>query len=319
MIRRSPSEYYIKFLVAHPDRYDNGRIKLICDHMGVDYLGDWYIDRLRSFMQVPKPFNPSDQFHLPSQRFIRKELIQRAFFPNEAMKQALKIVEASRPRELVEVMILSGAPHEAVVYGLKMRMDMIVEEDAIDYYRHYFWDVDLLDTTEMQAFLEMRLEKSVLHDDAKIRHQHSYMKKQRHNDPRSVAARLPVSPLAALMAQIRMGVMPRDINLTDVLHNVRMMSSLRALESTMVGGPVGAQMSSAYMMTADIANRLHETVIKPEDQLRKDLQNIGIRTIGAKTPMVAQLSGGMHTAQLQPEPKPEEEEEDDVKSAGQKG
>jgi len=317
MIRRSPSEYYIKFLLAHPDQYDEAHVKRICELHNLEYLGEWYLQQLRSQLQLPKPFHPTDQLHLTSQRFIRKEMIQRAFLPNDAMKIALSILEKATTRELVEVMILSGAPHQAIVFGLNARLHFVATVEAIDLYRHYFWDVDLLDTTELRAFLEMRLERVMAHDDPKMRAQYSHLWRQRHNDPRIVASKLPVSPLAAMMAQIQLGVMPRDLNVSDVLTSIRLMASLRALEATMTGGPAGSQMASNFMMTADIANRLYDTILKPEDQLRGELNKIALRTTAMKTPLLGALSGGNHTTQLQPAPEPEtEEEKEDVKSAG---
>jgi hypothetical protein len=304
MIRRSPSEYYIKYLVVHPDGYDNDRIRSICTRLDIEILGNWYLDQLRSTVRPPSPFFPQDPSHWPSQKFIQRECLRSIFAPNESMLKAQQILEKPRLRELVEVMVLSGAPSEAISRALAVRARYICDEHAITLYRHYFWDIDLLDSNEMRAFLKLRLDAVAGSNDPEIKAQYTHLTKSRYTDPRVVAARLPTSPLSALLSQVQMGVLPKGVHLQDVLESVRFMASLRALEASTVGGPQGAGDGQGYMVTADIANRLLETIVKPEDQLRKDLMNISLKLSGKTVPVIAELTGGRHTVDLQPEPKP---------------
>lgn len=303
MIRRSPSEYYIKYLVVHPDGYDNERIRSICSKLDIEILGAWYLDQLRAEARPPTPFLPQDPGHQPSQKFIQRECLRSIFAPDESMLKAQQILEKPRLRELVEVMTLSGAPSEAIAKALAMRIRYRCDPSTITLYRHYFWDIDLLDSYEMRAFLALRLERVAGNADPEVKAQYFHLHKMRFTDPRVVAARLPTSPLSALMAQVQMGVMPKGLQLQDVLESVRFMSSLRALEASTLGGPQGAGDGQGYMVTADIANRLLETIVKPEDQLRKDLMNISLKLSGRTVPAVAELTGGRHTIDLQPEPK----------------
>jgi len=102
------------------------------------------------------------------------------------------------------------------------------------------------------------------------------------------------------------------------LEGVRAVAALRAYESSVIGGPQGAGQGQGFMAMSDTAHRMLETVVKPEDQLRKDLLNIALKTSEAKVPVLHQLTAGAHTVDLAPEPKsaavdapPLESEEDE--------
>jgi len=308
MIRRSPSEYYIKYLLVHPDEYDNEKVRSICLQLGIEVLGNWYMNQLRFQCQPPDPFYPQDFLHAPSQKFLRRECLYSVFHPDEHMQLALKVLDKPRVREVVEVMALSGAPSDAIAYALQVRTNFPCTEQAVNLYRHYFWDIDLLDSNEMRAFLQMKQDRVAESADPEIKYQYTYLNKNKHTDPRIVASKLPVSPLSAVLSQIQVGVMPKGVALSAVLENVRLMASLRALESTTVGGPYAAGSSQSYMVTADIANKILETLVKPEDELRRDLMNISLKVSTKAVPVIADLSGGSHTVEILPEPGPGKDE-----------
>lgn len=318
MIRRSPSEYYIKYLVV--SGLDNAQIAKTCDGHGLVWLGDWYLNDLRAAHKPPNPFLPADPTHAPTRVFLTKEMIRLAFYPDDAMKKALRILEKPRLRELVEVMVMSGAPTDATVYALELRHGFKCSEFAIALYRHYFWDIDLLDSNEMRALLRIKCDQVLSSPDPKVRQQYDALKKSFHSDPRVVAARMPVSPLTGMLAQISVGVMPKKLNIIDILEKVRMISGLRALEAALMGGPAGAQQGPAYMSMAEMASGILETAVKPEEQLRDELLNIALQSSTKTVPVISQLTGGSHTVDIAPEPKQletqpipiSEEDEDDL-------
>lgn len=310
MIRRSPGEFYLRYLVVHPDRYSNEYImKSLGQRLGLDTLGEWYLNQLRASCIPPVPFYPFDPLHFNSQKFLRKEQIHRAFQPDEAMIQALILLDRAKLRELVEVMVLSGAPDEAVVYALDRRRHHRCSLEAIKVYRHYFWNTELLDTTEIRALLNMRFEGVLDSRDPHLKVQFSALNKVKHSDPRMAAARLPASPLTSIVAQMQMGIMPRSINLAEVVEATRTTAAIRALEATMTGGPTGSEMARNFSATAETMSRMMETLVRPEDQLRADLANIALKTDASEIPLLTSLSGGHHTVDLQPEPKAEDSHE----------
>lgn len=302
MIRHSPCEYYIKYLVV--SGLSNEEVIRVCHSHDFPYLGNWYINRFREECVPPNPFLPNDPTHVPTRDFINREMIRLAYFPNDTMKRALEILDKPRIRELVEVMILSGAPHDAVVHALAVRSNFRCDEKVIDIYRHYFWEIDLLDSADMRALLKLKYDEVLNSNDPQIKYQYEALKKSFYDDPRVVASKLPVSPLSALVAQVSLGVMPKNINILDVLTQVRMMSALRAYQAAIVNGPSSADQGASYMSMSNMAHQMMETVIKPEDQLRNDLMNIGLKTKAFETQVIAKLTDGKHTVDLQPEPEP---------------
>lgn len=310
MIRRSPSEYYLKYLLVHPDDYGNSYIRDVAIEHGLDFLGDWYLDRLRVMLDPPFPFFPENRSHVPSRRFIRDEKIEQVFLDKDDMPTALKILERPRLREVVEVMMLSQAPMKAIVYGLKVRHKFECTELALKLYRHYFWNLDLVDTTETRAIVHRRFENVVNDQRSEIRGQYGVLHRLRSADPRVAASRLPSSPLTALMAQVQMGVAPGKISLAEVLESGRLMASLRALEAAATGGPVGAAMVLQYATGAKMLAELLDAAVKPEDQLRDELQAFRLKSSQEQVPLLTNLTKGHHTVDLQPEPEPEQEFDD---------
>ena len=126
--------------------------------------------------------------------------------------------------------------------------------------------------------MRRRLDELLSSKDVSIRSIGVAMAKTRYSDPRMVAAHLPSSPLTALMSQVQMGVYPKELKLAEILEQTRMMASLRAFEAVAGGGPANADMAAKFILTAESSGRMLDTVVKPEDQLREDLQTFKMRT-----------------------------------------
>lgn len=307
MIRRSPAEYYFKYLVVHPLLYENAFIQDVARELGLDHLGEWYITWLRERVRPPSPFFPEDVQHVKSQRFLLREELERVFNPNKAMDQAVRLLNRPRQRELVETMVLSRAPDQAIVLALQSRHSTKVSEEAVRLFRHYFWNIDLLESVEMRALLDMRHTGALATDDNKdAQKQIGSIKRMRYTDPRVVAARLPNSPLTAVLAQLELGVFPKKIDLAAVIERTRDIAALRALDSVSSGGPQGMQMGQGYALIVDVMHRLQASIVKPEDKLREDLKKISMATTPRQVPLLSQLTSGNHTTNVHPEPKSDE-------------
>lgn len=308
MIRHSPAENYFKYLVVHPSCYGNTDIKHMAVELGLDCLGDWYLQWLRDRVRPPTPFYPEDSHHHASQRFLLKESLDKVFNPTRGMVEAQRILSRPRWRELVETMILGGAPNDAVVQAVCARFHTSITLEGIRLFKFFYWNIDLLGSMEMRALLDLR-HRGLLNGDIAekdIAVQYTALHRMRHTDPRVIAARLPSTPLAGLVAQMELGAMPKRVNMADIVDRTMTTSLLRTFDAVHSGGPQGAQMGQSYAVVADIMGRLKETVVQPEDTLRKDLRKIAIATTPRQVPTVSQLTAGNHTTNLQPEPKPDE-------------
>lgn len=226
----------------------------------------------------------------------------KVFRPTPAMKRAYKILAKPRLRELVETLLISHAPFEVVVHGLHVRHNFQSDEETIRLFKHFFWDIDLLDSMEMRALLEMRY-SGVLEggNDKEKLVQYPFLTRMRHGDPRIVAAKLPSSPLASMLTQMQMGVMPKSIPTAEIVQSTLDMANYRAWEAVHYGGPAGAQMGQGFTAIAEGMGRLKELVVNPETGLREDLRKIGVATTTITVPTLHQLSAGNHTVNVHPD------------------
>ena len=312
MIRRSPCEYYLKYLVVHPEQYSNDRIREITNELQFDFVGKWYLDRLRATCIPPVPFYPSDPLHVPSQRFLMRERIQNLFLPNEDVRTAFKIVERPRLKEFVEAMVLAGAPDSAIARSLRENRNFPCTIQALERYRHYFWNTELVDSTDMRALLRLRVDAAGSSTDPEIQAQHGALQRAYYNDPRKVAAELPSTPVAAMFSQMRMGIMPGKLELVKVLEMSQAMSAGRALEAMMVAGPEDSSRAFNYANVLRIVTETLEHVAKPDEELQKTLSAITMKTEEKSVPTLSELTKGRHTAELEPlsTSKPEQKDGD---------
>ena len=304
MIRRTPVEYFIKYLIV--DGKDNSEIQESLFEMGLDDLGEYYIDRLRKRLNPPKPFHPTDKLHFKSQRFLMKEGIQELFFPDGDTNTAYRILDRPRIKEFVESMLIAYAPAEAISYSLTKHRNFRATPRSVDIFKMFFWNVDLIDSVQMRALLKMRPGQAAAHPSTDIQKQAQALQAASWNDPRRAVAEMPFSPLSSIMAQMRMGMMPAEMNLPRILERSREMAAMTGYEALCTNG------SKDHMKARDLADVVRtytevlDVVVKPDENMREQLSAIAMRTDEKTVPYVHALSKGKHTVDMQPQPKAKE-------------
>lgn len=296
---RSPAEYYIKYLVLHPDKYSTATIKERLLDEGLDFISDRYIDGLRKKLNPPDPFFPGDPNHAASYSFIIRERVNRMFQRDISMKMALEILETPRAKEFVESMALVHVPMAAISSFVSRHRGVYCTPEALDLYCHYFWNVNLLDSTQMRVLLQMRIDVAV-ENIPELRGQEKALKTAYYKDPRRVAADLPYSPTTAALTQMRLGVKPGKYDLALRMMEARDMAAARAVEAAQQDGPGDSQKFLNYANGSRILEELLQMVVKPEDDMREQLQSIALRTDTRALPTIHQLSDGHHTVDLAP-------------------
>lgn len=297
---RSPAEFYIKYLICHPDGFNDLVIKTALDELGIAYISDEYLASLRARCVPPNPFRPNDKLHKKSHRFLIAENIVSLFMQTPDTKLAFKILEKPRVKEFVESSILSHAPSIAIAFKVTT-YGMRCGAGVIDEYKKYFWNIDLLSATQMRTLINMELDQNVGdNDSAHVRDRKKALKRASYLDPRRLAAELPYSPITALMAQMRMGVMPSRPELGKILQMAQAMAGLKVLEATLGSGLHDSQTALNFSGVVKNMTEALESVVRPDEHLREQLQAIALRTESAPVPSIHQLSGGQHTVDLQP-------------------
>lgn len=298
IIRRSPAERYLKYLLCHGKKYTNDQIIVMCQFAQISSLGFWYLDRLRGELKPPPQFFPHDKNHPLSVRWLLKNGLYTLFHPDQSVMGAMGILKSPRIKEFTEAMILSSAPPAAIAHALTRQKGFACTEQEVARYKFFFWDVDLLDSTEMRALLQFEVDQVASHTEEGIRSQHDSLKRAFYTDARRTAADLPFSPLSALLSQMRLGTMPSKLDLAKVLEAGRYIGALRAFESAYNNGPKDSEKYINYTNgVAKITDTL-EAIVKPDEDLREQLASIALRNDTAELPFVDDVTQGNHTMDM---------------------
>lgn len=296
MIRRSPCEYYLKYLLTHPDGYSEETIRRLIKVQQLDFLGMPYLLRLRDSVVVPDPFYPEDERHRPSNKFLRKEKLESIYRPDDDMVSANTVLEKPRIKEAVEAMVITGSNPQWVSLMLKQRFGVVFTEKAIELYCHYYFKSDIVDSTELRALMLMRGVSDATTDPDEQRQAEAYFQANK-ADPRHLSAQMSVTPLANIMTTMRMGILPTNLELQRVVTAAQAVASIGSLEASMRGLPERAR---DFALTAKMMTEIAEQVGTADDDLQQGLGRLMMANDETKVPYIDDLSRGNHTLDVMP-------------------
>lgn len=300
MIRRTPCEYYLKYLLVHPDSYSTDDIKLALREHQLDFPGDIPVSRLRERLVKPATFRPADKRHSATFRFLVREGIYYLFHLDDETRAAIFLLKRPRAKEMIEAMTIAGDPISFILHRLKA-MGIKVTEKALQRYLFYFWNLELVDRTELHALMQMRVSSMATDgEDLASTLRHKAMQRAAYNDPRMVALNSPVPAFAGIFNQMRTGYMPPPIDLPTVMSRVREIMILRSAESGLDRGPMAARNSLDFSGAAKNVHELLEAIGTPDDELKRDLTSLLLAHSDAPVPTIHQLTHGEHTVDVQP-------------------
>lgn len=274
MFVRSPSEFYLKYLITHPDRWSDRKI---VEHMKAHRLPhgpDSYLAYLRGELHPPRPFFPHREKHEASREFLLEEQIWGLWHPNEHVDMALSILKMPAAQEAAHSMITVGADTKSVALLLDKRYQIPLTEQAVERYKKYFWNTDLVSAGELRDICcDVAATKSKMH-------------------PLVLAAELPATPMSAANIQMRLGFMPAGINQYEALKKVDEACTLKMYEALALGGRGSSTMFRDLAWGKKLIAELVEAMTVPEEDVRKALSKIELVTKPLQTPTINELSGG---------------------------
>lgn len=145
---RSPSEYYVRYLLSHNPAASDAELYELCDSYRFYNVSTGYIRALRSEMQ-PIPDRARLMTPGPEElKWLRRHRILVIWTEPDVRKQVTRILEHSRLREFVESMIVAG--YEALEM-VKFLDDFTPQ--GLKAYEHYVFNLGLLSSTELDTFL----------------------------------------------------------------------------------------------------------------------------------------------------------------------
>lgn len=295
MIRRSPCELYIKYLLAHPDRYELRAIRHIVRGQQLDYPNDDYVESLKSRLRLPTPFYPSNKYHKRSHLFLMQHKLLGFFHPDAGCRAAHELLRNARAKELIETMTIAGDPPPIIAHRLQ---DVGISSStlSVERYCQFYWNIRLVDQTELRALIRMRVDSTAYRDDGAMPTndqllQSRALAKVRYQDPRSMILSMPVTPLAGMMNQIRMGLMPERVEFARLASAAKAAATVRVLEQMLDGGPMAAVRGRDYALVAKTMGEMLDEMGSPDAELQKELQQLKLQTDTGRVPHVGELPG----------------------------
>lgn len=301
MIRRSPCEYYTKYLLVHPDGHTLEQVRDILKRQQLDHIGESYLTRLRDSLAIPAPFYPYDLSHTRSQRFLFRERLDALFNPDDDMRAATELLGMPRIKEQIETLLLGGSQPSWIASAIR-HQGVSVTPTAVKRYKFYYWNVDLVDSTELRALLHLRnntLDASEVRDPELVAHG-AAMVQASYNDPRVSTANMAVRPLASLFNMMRMGYMPSNVEISRIAAATRNAATARAMEAAIRGGHKDHERGRDWSIVAKAMSEMLEAVGSPEEDFQKELNAITLKTEESEVPHIAELSDGDYTEDLLP-------------------
>ncbi len=216
MLRRSPCELFTRYLVLHPDGYDNQRVESTLTSLGLDFLGAYHLERIRRHFTLtnvpPNPFEPFSPTNLASQAFTTSEGVRDLFFRTSYVDEATEVLEHAKVKEYIESMIVGRVPDDTIALGLKMHLNYDISEQGVSWFKRLYWDVRGLDSVELRALLHRRYERIAESSDIEVVAQARAFKKASYADPRQLAAQLPAASSSVNYILLKMGIMPSSFD-----------------------------------------------------------------------------------------------------------
>ena len=296
MIRRSPAEYYIKYLLLNPKPFGDVDIEGILKEHQLDYPAAGYLGRLRSRLKIPKPFYPYNEQHKSSHMFLVSEKVHTMFFPDVATEGALDLLFNPKAKELVEAMAIIREPLPFIATRLQRLGLGTFTVGEIKRFLHFFWNVDLVDNTELRTLIVKRAKDlSLVDNDRQTRLVSDILEKAIYTDPRFMATQSPVPIVAALRLQVRFGFSPTRIDTAQLAELGSKLAAAGAVEAGALGGPKAAEQMRDYATAAKELQGLREMLGTPDESIRKDLHQMAIRTSEEVVPSVDELTDGHYS------------------------
>lgn len=149
---KQPNEYWLKYMLlfsglSHEQIAESARMSGMPDP-SVAYLRD-----LSDKLQETRPPR-FDLGNSASRAWVRRQRIMSMAVGQKYALQAREILGDTKVRPVVETLIISDASLEDVSKYTREITGKKLSKKAIDLYRHYFWNRQLLSSSEWLAFLD---------------------------------------------------------------------------------------------------------------------------------------------------------------------
>lgn len=154
---RHPAEFWIKFLLSRREHTFDEVIRM-CEMADLGSPKLEYLAVLDGEMraELPVPFKGHDKRHRPSSLFLRQQGVYEAWHRDRWLKAALDLLGDTNVRPLLETFLLSPLKPAQIIKKVNKVTGADIDERTLDRFRHYFWNVGLLNSEEWGEFIQRR-------------------------------------------------------------------------------------------------------------------------------------------------------------------
>lgn len=293
---KSPAERYIRYLLLLPDGLDNQQIVRRLQEEDLDPISPGYVNRLRESIRTPTPYYPFDPRHRASVTFNRSQGVQYLMQPRREEKLASQILMTSRAKELVESMSMTGmTPARVSVALATMKRFRAVEECHVASYLYHYFDVEEISATELRAIIRVRM-SSVGTSSEDTSPERTLMaealRKESYRSSQRLAATMPHSPVAGLIAMVQQGYNPTTLQMNEVLQQTKALLTLRGFEEACSNNPEMPMRIGGIYAAIESIDRTIERSQDPSGKLRAQIDALRMKTGKKSVPTVTALTGG---------------------------
>lgn len=143
---RLPYEYWLRYLVSVP-LLSTAQVHDLCNLYRLPLPEETYLTYLRTS-------TTGGHGRLTSPAALRAAKIKALADGNADAVRARELLTEHRVRPTIEALLISGMSDKDVVFYLEGFHRLQLTEQAVAYYKHYFWNVDSLSNLEWEEFLD---------------------------------------------------------------------------------------------------------------------------------------------------------------------
>lgn len=158
---RSPCEFYVKYILVKEEEISNKQLihRLHRERVILPPDEEEYIESLRLELDSssPDPFMPDNLRHGPSQEYLHQHGLWTIWHPDRAMDDARRMFENRVMRSAMNALTVCGFPPPHIITLLSYKYGITCFEAMISDYKHYFWNMSILEYDERaQLYADVR-------------------------------------------------------------------------------------------------------------------------------------------------------------------
>lgn len=139
-ITKHPCQNFIKYLIVA-----NQNVQDVLRSFDLPDMPLGYFDYIRTTVPPnPPEFDPHNRYHKPSVKHLKDIGIYNLFHPDKYTTEAKGFLTDYELRPLVQDFLLARMKPIEVAKKANSKLSTLITEEAVDRYRHYFWNVNLL-------------------------------------------------------------------------------------------------------------------------------------------------------------------------------